>query len=330
MVGVNRLRRAVERVDHIIEQPGGHIHRVQEGAFAQARMWVWRPGAQEQRRAVDAAAGQHVVARLDGDGASGRGHATFVHCYALQAGDLVVLDQQLLGASQVKQFAAFFQRGGDGGDDHRLLGIGRAAQAAVAQVPAATHVARDHVPAVAELFTAFLDHIVVGVGWHQPRGDAEALLHFLEPGRHLGRAVAFDVVFPGPVLEGRLGGAKARGPVDQCRAAHRAPLKDGDRAVLAHAADAFLVEVGVGLVFQHLEVAAGLERAFFNQQHLVAGGAEDLGGGTAARAAADDGNVGFQRQVIGQLRAIVGFPAAGHAFAERVGYGHLGLSFYFK
>src|SRR5690606_5298381 len=70
-------------------------------------------------------------------------------------------------------------------------------------------------------------------------------------------------------------------------------------------------------------IAAGLERAFFDQQHLVAGGAEDFSRRPATGAAADDRDVRFEGQVFGQLRAVVGFPAAGHAFAERIGYGHV-------
>ncbi|MNS24703.1 hypothetical protein D3C72_565570 [compost metagenome] len=329
MVGVDRLRCPVKRVDDFVEARCGHVHRVQEGTFSQGFMWVRSIRTQQQRRAVDAAAGQHVMPRLDRDFASGRRDATFVHRHALQASDLVAVDQQLLRAGQIKQFAAHFQCRRNGRDHHRLFGIGRTAHAAIAEVPAAAHVTWDHVPAIAQLLAAFTDHVVVGVGWHHPRGDAEALLHFLEPRRHLGRAVTFDVVFLGPVLEGRLRGAKARGPVDQRCAADSAALKNGDRAVLAHAPDAFLIKAAVGLVFEHFEVGAGFQRAFFDQQHFVAGGAEDFCRGAATGAAADDSDVGFKGEVVGQLCAVVGFPASGEAFAERVGYGHRSGSLYY-
>jgi len=177
-------------------------------------------------------------------------------------------------------------------------------------------------PAVAELFTAFADHIVVGIRRQRPGRDAQALFHFFEPGRHFGAAVAFDRIFAGPMREGSVRGAKAGGPVDQGGTAHRPALQDGDSAVLAHAADAFLVKAGVGFVFQQLEITTGLERAFFDQQHFVAGGAEDFGGGTAPGAAADDGDIRFQGQVVIQGGAIVGFPATGQAVAEQIGYGH--------
>ncbi len=56
--------------------------------------------------------------------------------------------------------------------------------------------------------------------------------------------------------------------------------------------------VGLGLL--HLEVAAGFQRAFLDQQHLEPGLAEDFRGGAATGAAADDGHVGFQGQVLFQ------------------------------
>src|SRR5689334_8834993 len=129
-------------------------------------------------------------------------------------------------------------------------------------------------------------------------------------------------MFFGPVFERLIRGAKARSPVDQRGTAHRPALEDGDRTVLAHAPDAFLIEAGVGLILEHLEVAAGLEWAFFDEQYLVACGAEDFGGGSAAGTAADDRHIRFEGQVLAQLGTVVGFPATGQAFAERIGYGH--------
>ncbi|MMZ70246.1 hypothetical protein D1872_332430 [compost metagenome] len=72
-----------------------------------------------------------------------------------------------------------------------------------------------------------------------------------------------------------------------------------------------------------MEVAAGLERAFFDQQHLETGSAEQFGTGGTAGAAADDDDIGFQAQVVVQARGVTGFPAAAKAFAKQVGYGHL-------
>ncbi|MNE20335.1 hypothetical protein D3C80_1134490 [compost metagenome] len=134
--------------------------------------------------------------------------------------------------------------------------------------------------------------------------------------------MALDPHFVGPVRQGWLGCAKARGPVDQGSAAHCTALQDGDGAILAHAPDTFLIQAAVGLGFQQLEVAAGLEWAFFDQQHAVTGGTENFRAGGTARAAANDGDVHFQRQVLLQSGAVMGFPAAGDAFAKRIGYRH--------
>ncbi|MNZ90831.1 hypothetical protein D3C78_1098020 [compost metagenome] len=113
--------------------------------------------------------------------------------------------------------------------------------------------------------------------------------------------MTLDVVLFGPVFQGGFRGTETGGPVDQRGAAHRPALEDGDCAILAHAADAFLIEAAVGLVFKQLEVAAGLERTFLDQQHFVTGRAEDFGGGAAAGTAADDRHVCFECQVLGQL-----------------------------
>ncbi len=102
----------------------------------------------------------------------------------------------------------------------------------------------------------------------------------------------------GPVLQCLRRCAKARGPVHQRGAADRAALQDGDGAVLARAADGFLIERAVGAGFLHVEVAAGVQRAFFDQQHLEARGTQHFRTCGAACAAADDGDVGFQGQIV--------------------------------
>ncbi|MNH24148.1 hypothetical protein D3C79_840660 [compost metagenome] len=67
MVGVDRLRCAVERVDRLLEQPGAEVDQVQEGALAQAFMRVRGVRAQQQAGAIDAAAGEDVMPGLDPD-----------------------------------------------------------------------------------------------------------------------------------------------------------------------------------------------------------------------------------------------------------------------
>jgi len=99
-------------------------------------------------------------------------------------------------------------------------------------------------------------------------------------------------------------------------------LEDGDGAVLASAADAFLVERGVGARFLHVEVAAAVQRTFLDQQHLEACRAEDFRAGGASCTAADDGDIGFQRDIPVEPRAVVGFPAACEAFGEGISYRH--------
>ena len=328
MIGIERLRGAVEGVDHFIELRRGEVHRVQEGTLAGAAVWIGSVGAHQQRRAVDAAGGQHVVARLDQNLAAVGGHAALVQPQAFDAGDLAAADLQLVGTRQIEQLAALVEGGRNGGDQHRLLGVGRTAHAAVAQVPAAAHIARDDFPVIAELVAAAADHIIVGIRRDGPGRDAQTLLHLLEPGRHLGGAVALHAIGLGPVLQGAFRCAEAGGPVDQGGAAHGTALHDGDGAVLAHPSHAFLIQRAVGLGFLHLEVGTGLERAFLDQQDLEAGRAEDLRGGAATGAGADDGDIGFQGQVLVQARAVVSLPATGQAFFEQIRYRHFRLSFY--
>ena len=112
----------------------------------------------------------------------GRRNAARIHGEALQCGDARLVHDQTLGASEVEQLAASIQCGRDARHQHRLLGIGRAAHAAVAQVPAAAHVARAHCPVIVEPFAAALEHLVVGVRRDCPGRDAQALLHAFEPG----------------------------------------------------------------------------------------------------------------------------------------------------
>lgn len=126
----------------------------------------------------------------------------------------------------------------------------------------------------------------------------------------------------GPVRQGLRWSTKARGPVHQRGAAHGAALQDGNGAILAHAPQPFLVKAGVGFALQQVEIAAGLQGAFFDQQYLETGSAEHLRTGGAAGTTADHGNVGLQKQVVLQARGVVGDPAAFEALAKRVGDRH--------
>ncbi len=322
VIRIDRLRCAAEGVDALIELRRAEVGQVQEGALADALVWVGHLRAQQQPRRVDAAAGEDVVPGDDPDAPAGGRHAALVHAQAVEPDHLLATHLQALGPCEIEQFAALVQQRRNAGDQHRLLGIGRAAHAAVAQVPAAAHVARDHRPVIVEPFAAAPEHLVVGVRRHCPGCHAQALLHAFEPGlQRFGRKPA-DAVLAGPVLQGLRWGAETRGPVHQRGTAHRTALQDRDGAVLAGAADCFLIERAVGPGFLHVEVAAGAQWAFLDQQHLETGGAEDFRAGGAARAAADDGDIGFQRQVLLQARAVMGGPATGEAFGEEIGNGH--------
>ena len=81
-----------------------------------------------------------------------------------------------------------------------------------------------------------------------------------------------------PVAQRGLGRAKGTGPVDRGGAAHAAPLQNGDALVGGFAAGAFLVERGVGLGLALVEVAAALERPFFDEDDLQARAGQQFGG----------------------------------------------------
>jgi hypothetical protein len=136
----------------------------------------------------------------------------------------------------------------------------------------------------------------------------------------------FDGVLVGPVLQCGGWRAEARRPIHQGRAADGAALQNGDGAVLAGPSDRLLVERGVGGGFLHVEVLAAAQRAFFDQQHLVTGRAEELGAGGTTGPAANDGDVGVERDVLLELRTVMGFPAAGDTFGKGVGDRHFGSS----
>ena len=226
---------------------------------------------------------------------AGRADAGRVHRLCLQPRDVSVLRVDAAHAQVVHERGLRGQRSGDGADQQRLLGVDRAAVAAVAAVPAAAHVARNHMPFPAELLASRLEHGVVGVGRRGPGSDPEAFTAFIEPGFGLLDAPALHAVCLGPVLQ-RLGrGAKAGGPVDGRGAADRTALQDSDRTIFRGTPGRLLIERRVGTRLVHvLEVLRGLQGAFLDQKHFQTCGAEDLRRRAAARAAADDGDIAFE------------------------------------
>lgn len=128
---------------------------MQKGAFSGALVRVGRIRAQQDGGRVDTAPGEDVMARTNLDLATCWRNAARVHGEALQCGDAPLVRHKTVGAGQVEQLAAGIQCGRDSRHQHRLLGIGRAA--AIAQIQTASHVARDHRPAVAECGAAVAD-----------------------------------------------------------------------------------------------------------------------------------------------------------------------------
>ncbi len=170
MVGVDRLRCAVEGVDHPVEQPPALKFTVcRKVRLADPLARIRRLRAEKNRRVLMPPPESNVVAGPDPDPAAVGRHAAAHPCQAFEARHLVAVQQQPVGARQVEQLATLVEGRRDGGDQHRLLGVDRAAHAAVAEVPATEDVARDDLPVIAELLAAQADHVVVGIRRQRPR-----------------------------------------------------------------------------------------------------------------------------------------------------------------
>ena len=105
--------------------------------------------------------------------------------------------------------------------------------------------------------------------------------------------------------------AKRARPVDRRAAADAAALEDVDRLVLRLARRGFLVERGIGLGFAHAEIARRWRAAPPRSGSTVSPACgEDLGGGAAAGAGADDHDIGFEIGVAFERRGVDDLPAA--------------------
>ena len=175
-----------------------------------------------------------------------------------------------------------------------MLGVGRAAHAAVTDVPAASYVTADHAGRDAKHGRAAAEHLIVGIGCDRPWGDAEPCLHLLEPGTKIGGSESLDAEFVPPVIERRVWSAKAGRPIDRGSPADTASLKDVDRFVLGLSARRFLVELRIGLGFEHVKVRGSRQRTFLDKHDLESGTAQYFRGGAAARAGTYDGDVGVE------------------------------------
>jgi hypothetical protein len=210
------------------------------------------------------------------------------------------------------------ERRGNRRHQHRLLRVGRAAEAAVAEVPAAADVAPDRAVREAEALGAERERRVVGVGRLRPRDHSDARFGVLEPRREVGGPESIDAPFSVPVVERRRRRAKRARPVDRRAAADAASLQDADRVVRGAPRSFVLVEIAVGLVLMHVEIGRGPERAFLDHHHREPRLREDFRRGAAARARADDRDVGFERRVARCPRRVDHLPAGGETGADRV------------
>ncbi len=234
--------------------------------------------------------------------------------------DPVARGDEALDARAMHEGRAAVERRGDRRHQHRLLRVRGAPHAAVAEVPAAADVAPDGGGGNAEPLAAPAEDVVVLVGRDRPGRDREPLLHAREPRGELRLARA---------RRGRGRRASARafaGGVRKLEVQFTVvepptlrPCRIGDRLVLRLPPGRFLVELRVGLALAHAEIARALERPFLDDHHREPRLGEDLGRHAAARAAADDQDVGLERQVAIERGGIDHLPAAGDAVADRVG-----------
>ena len=233
--------------------------------------------------------------------------------------DLVLVHDQAVGAQAVEQAGVVVECTGDGGHEGALLGVGRAADAAITQVPATFDVARNDLPAVAQFLTALAQDAIVDVGVYLPGRHGMPFFPAVEPGRHGLRAEVFQSKLVGPIVQGRLWCTETAGPVHRGGTANTAALKNGDRSVPGNPAHAFLIEVGIGGLLVHLEVFLVIQPAFFNEDDGQSAASENLCSGPTTGAGSDNNNVGFRGQAFRQSSTIGDFPARFQAPGNTIG-----------
>ena len=185
------------------------------------------------------------------------------------------------------------------GDEHRLLGVVRAAEDAVARLHARFAVVLRDEARPAERLGAAADRLV-----HRVDLVVADLLHLqvaldaLEGGRHrLGREFA-ESVLVAPHAQDRVGGAERVTEVVHRRAADAATLHDDDRAVLRLSHAALFEEARHHLVLALREVGGSPVMALLEHDH-VESGVRQLGGGNgAAGAGTDHAHVGVRDDVV--------------------------------
>ena len=279
---------------------------MQERALADERVRIGHAAAQQQRGRADRARRRDEGARAHGDPARRRRACRRASmAKRFERRDPVAREDEAMRAHARDERRAAIERRGDRRDQHRLLGVGRAAHAAVAEVPAALHVAADRGrercrACAAPRASAAL--FALGATSHGAidsrasiRANHGAIASAEKPRKPYSRC---------PVgKRGRRRAERAR-PVDRRAAADAAALQDVDRLVRGLARRRFLVEVGIRLALVHAEVARRAQRPFLEQHDAKPGAREDLRRGAAAGAAADDDDVGFEREVALRARGV--------------------------
>jgi hypothetical protein len=213
---------------------------------------------------------------------------------------------------------ATVERCRDGGQQHRLLGVGRAAHAAVTEVPATLDVALDDPDRDGELLATGHQHLIVRVRRRIPGAHPQLVLHHREPGAHRLGAELPQAELALPEVEDLGRRAEAAGPVDRRRTADAAPLQNVDRLVGRLARSRFLIQLGIGVGFAHLEVARRAQRPFFDEDDAQTGVAEDVGSNTAAGAGADDDHIELVRLAPGERRCVNVLPAGSQPGLDRI------------
>ncbi len=318
MIRVDGLRRPGEAFDRRRHQRGGNDGRMQERAQADRGVRIGEFASHQQRGRADRARGADENARANPDAPRGGRGAVDIHRRAFERLDALAgaREAQRPGAGHERRAAR--ERVRDRRHQHRLLRVGRAADAAIAEVQAALHVAPNRAPADREPRRAFGQCRVVRVRRDGPRRDAEPRLDALEPWREIGGAEAREPVHRRPLRERRLRRAKRARPVDRRAPAHAAPLQDVDRLVGGLARGRFLVQVPIRVRLAHPEVRRGLERSLLDHDDAQPGVGQRFGRDPAARPGADDRDVSLESDVVLEARRVDDVPAAGDPFANRI------------
>ena len=318
VIGIDRLRRTGEAVHPFGHERCRYHGRMQEGALANDTVRIGDMAPEKQRRRSDRTAGRDEGLGTHRDTTRGGIGAARVETDARERADPVVgmLERKCARARQ--QRCTALERGGDRRYQHRLLGVGRATHAAIADVPAALDVATDRADADPQCLRAATQRVVVLVRRDRPRRDVETPLSAIEPGREIVGAEPDEAECAHPMLERGDRGAEARRPVDRRAAADAATLQNVDRVVLRLATGRLLVELRIRFGLAHAKVGRAGERSLLDHDDRQAGLGQDLGGGAATGPRADDRDVGLELAILGEGRGVEHLPSCARGRAERI------------